>query len=364
MKKVALVVNDDNGLYLFRSELIFELTKKYEVDIIVPKGTYNIKLKELGANIINIKIDRRGTNPFNDIILYRQYKKILKKTNPDIVLTFTIKPNIYGGLAAQKLKIPYVANITGLGTAVENKGLLQKITKILYKKSFKKINTVFFQNKENMDFFNKSIIKTKNNILIPGSGVNLNKFELIEYPKNLNTKFVFIARLLKEKGIEYYLKLAKDIKKDNPKVEFHICGAMEDDYRNLITEYQDQNLIEYHGKVDDIRQILKVIDCTIHPTYYAEGMSNVLLESSASGRPVITFDRSGCKEIVEDKITGYLVQTHNYDELLKTVQNFLMLSYEEKSKMGLAAREKVKREFDRNIVVNEYLQEIKSIIGA
>src|SRR5690554_1559779 len=363
MKKVLFIVNHDIVIYNFRKELVQKLIEeKYEVYIVSPMGDRIPFLVDMGAKHINIQMERRGANPFRDLKLLKEYKKIIKEVQPNVVLTYTIKPNIYGGLAAKSLRVPYIANITGLGTAVENKGLLQKITIGLYKKAFKKIDTVFFQNQENMNFFiENKISNPKKYILLPGSGVNLKEFGLMHYPKDNVTKFVFIGRLMKEKGIDYYLRLAKDIKSMGYKSEFHICGFAEENYIEKIEKLQKENVIKYHGLVTDMNKILKDIHCTIHPSYYPEGISNVLLESAATGKPLITFDRSGLKEVVNHNENGYIVPLHDYDKLLESTISFINLSYHDKLLMGQKGREKVELEFDRNLVTEKYLNRINNL---
>ena len=356
MKKVLILANNDVGLYKFRKELIEELLKDYEVYISLPYGNFVNDLINIGCNFIDTTIDRRGINPINDLKLICQYNRLVKKICPDIILSYTIKPNIYGAYVAKKRNIPVFANITGLGSAVENGGLLQKITVLMYKFAFSKTQTVFFQNKENMQFFEDKKIAVGKHKLLPGSGVNLQHFKPLKYPDDKTTEFVFISRIMKEKGIDQYLEAAKYMRNKYPNTRFHICGFCEEDYEDILKEYQNQGIIIYHGLLDDVRKILKITHCTIHPTYYPEGMSNVLLESCACARPIITTDRSGCKEIVDNGVNGYIVKQKDSRDLIDKIEKFLNLSYEDKKSMGLYARNKVESEFDRNIVVNIYKQ--------
>lgn len=361
MKKILILANNDVGLYKFRKELIEELLKDYEVYISLPYGKFVNDLINIGCNFIDTTIDRRGINPVNDLKLICQYKRLIKKICPDIILSYTIKPNIYGAYVAKKRNIPVLANITGLGSAVENVSILQKITVLMYKFAFSKIQTVFFQNKENMQFFEDKKIAVGKYKLLPGSGVNLQHFKPLKYPDDKNIEFVFISRIMKEKGINQYLEAAKYIRNRYPNTRFHICGFCEEEYEEILKEYQNQGIIIYHGLIDDVREICKITHCTIHPTYYPEGMSNVLLESCACARPIITTDRSGCKEIVDDGVNGYIVKQKDSRDLIDKIEKFLNLSYEDKKSMGLYARKKVEQEFDRNIVVRKYITELKGI---
>lgn len=210
-----------------------------------------------------------------------------------------------------------------------------------------------------MEFLNaKGIIKGREK-LIPGSGVNLDYYKALDYPKDDTIKFVYISRIMKAKGIDQYLEAAEYIKNKYPKTEFNILGSCEEDYIDKLSKMENKGIIKYHGVQSDIRKFHKISHCTIHPTYYPEGMSNVLLESAACGRPVITTNRSGCREIVDDGINGYIVEQQNSQDLIDKIESFLNLSYEEKKQMGLAGRVKVEREFDRQIVINAYMEEIK-----
>lgn len=361
MKKIMIVCNYLVGLMSFRKELLERLLReKNEIVVLAPYHKLSKDLKKIGCNFIPVEMESRGTNPIKDLKLLFTYKKIIKREKPDIVLTYTIKPNVYAGYVCGKLKIPYIANVTGLGTSVEQPGLLQKLTLFLYKKGLKKAKCVFFQNKDNMEFMLKhKVIKGKYR-LIPGSGVNLKHHTLIPYPDGKIIKFLFISRILFEKGIEEFFELARYIKNKYPNTEFHILGKCDDnEYSKKIKELEKNNVVIYHGLVDDVREYHKISNCTIHPSFYPEGMSNVLLESCAAGRPIITTNRPGCKEIVEDGINGYLIECRDTAALKEKVEIFINLSNKAKENMGIAGRKKVEKEFDRDIVINEYLQEIE-----
>ena len=228
----------------------------------------------------------------------------------------------------------------------------------MYKSALKKAQKVYFQNSENKDFMLKRGIISGDWDLIPGSGVNLERYKLQEYPMTDVINFSFISRVMKEKGIDQYLEAAEYIKKKYKLVNFHVCGNCEQAYETRLKELHDKGIIIYHGRVNDIVQIHKISSCTIHPTYYPEGMSNVLLESCASGRPIITTNRAGCREIVEDGVNGYIVKEKDSVDLIKKIEKFLKLSVDERKKMGLAGRAKVEKEFNRTIVVEKYMNEI------
>lgn len=360
MKKVLFLVNHDIVIYNFRKELVERLLQDgYEVIISSPCGDRIKILQQMGCQYREAQIDRHGKNPIRDLKLLIYYKKLIKAEKPTIVFSYTIKPNIYGALAAAICKTPCVVNITGLGTAVEHPGMMQKITVAMYKIAFRKVQTVFVQNTENQDFFIKHRIFVDKLKLLPGSGVNLEQFQILDYPDDEKIQFAFISRIMKEKGIEQYLKAAKYIKKIYPQTYFHICGFCEEEYEKILKEYEKQKIIIYHGLIMDIREILRKVHCTIHPSYYPEGISNVLLESAASGRPVITTDRSGCRETVDEGISGYIIPQQDSKALIKAIEQFILLSNEERREMGMAGRKKVEKEFDRQVVVEAYVNEIK-----
>lgn len=346
-------------IYNFRKELVERLlTEGYEVYISSPYGERIEDLREMGCHYIEANIERHGLSIINDFKLILYYIKVIKKIRPYKILTYTIKPNIYGGLASSFMKIPYIANITGLGTAVENESLLQKFLIALYKVSFKNISKVFFQNQENMNFFVKYKIALGKHNLVPGSGVNLKQFSVIEYPKEETIKFLFISRIMKEKGIEEYLQVAEYFYKNKRNTEFHILGFCEEEYEERLNKLTEEGIIKYHGMQRDVRKFHEFAHCTIHPSYYPEGISNVLLESAASGRPLITTKRSGCRETLDDGVSGYLINERDSKDLIQKIDKFLNLTYEEKKQMGLNGRRKVEKEFDRQIVVEAYMEEV------
>lgn len=374
-KKVLFLVNHDVVIYNFRLELVERLIADgHEVHISSPYGERIDDLVKLGAKYHEIKIARHGTNPVTDGVLIWNYIKLLKQVKPDIVFSYTIKPNIYGGIACRLMNVPQVANVTGLGTAVENPGLTQRITLALYRFAFKKIQRIFFQNTENRQFFIDHKLFTDKHGLLPGSGVNLERFAPLPYPDETDgIHFVFVSRIMREKGIEQYLDAANhfaslchpreggDLPARVSKVVFHICGFCESEYQGKLEEYAKNGTVVYHGMVRDVREILKNVHCTIHPSFYPEGISNVLLESCACARPIITTDRSGCREVVDDGENGFVVKQRDSEDLVQKIENFLALSHEQKIQMGLAGRAKMEKEFDRQVVVDAYLKEMELV---
>ena len=360
MKKILILANDSVYVYNLRRELIERFISEGHKVFIASEGGESVSdLENMGCVHYEIKVSRHGMNPADDLALLGKYKKIIREIGPEVVLTYNIKPNIYGAVACKSLKVPCIANITGLGTAVENKSVVQSIIVLMYRYAFTDIKKVFFQNSENMQFFADRKIAPGKYDLLPGSGVNLQRFVPLEYLSSEKTEFVFIARIMKEKGIDQYLEAAEYIRRKYPDTVFHVCGFCEQAYEEKLKELGDKGVIVYHGMVKDIKTILRDVHCTVHPTYYPEGMSNVLLESCASARPIITTDRSGCREIVDDGINGYVCRQKDGADLIEKIERFLALPFEEKRKMGENGRRKVEREFDREIVVKKYLEAIE-----
>lgn len=365
--RILVLSNSFVGLHSFRKEVFQEFRNKgWQVLISSPVGKDEKKaewFRNIGCEIIDTPFKRQGMNPFADLKLLYQYRKIIKNTQADVVLSYTIKPNLYGGLAAAKCGVPQLANITGLGAAVEYPGILQKITIMLYKFCMRKSRLVFFQNKANLQFcLNRKMVKGRTQ-LIPGSGVNLEYHTLKPYPLvSEPIRFLFISRIRVEKGIEEYLAAAEIIRKEYPNTEFHIIGGCEGDYAIRLKHMTEDGIVIYHGMQSDVRPFIESASCIIHPSFYPEGMSNVLLEACAAGRPVITTNRPGCGEIVDNGKTGFIVRQQDKEDVIEKVRMFLNKSYDERRLMGLAARKKVEQEFDRKIVVQAYVDEINSLL--
>lgn len=360
MKKILFMVNHDIVIYNFRLEIVERFIREgYEVHISSPYGERIEELKKLGCKYYNIHIERHGMNIMKEIKIIKEYKALINTIKPDICFGFTIKPNIYGAIAAKKAKVPFVANITGLGTAIEIPSIKQKILIMLYKYAFRKVQKVFFQNTENQQFFlNHKIINDRYELL-PGSGVNLDKFFSLPYPDDSTVEFAFISRIMKEKGIDQYLDAAEYITNKYPWTKFHICGFCEIEYEGRLDEYVKKGVVNYHGMVHDIREILRITHCTIHPTYYPEGLSNILLESCACARPIITTNRSGCREVIDDNKNGYICKEKDSKDLIQQIEKFLKNTWEEKRQMGIEGRIMVETKFNRQIVVEKYVKELE-----
>ena len=362
--KILLLANDSTYVYNLRREVIEAmLAQGWQVAVVCERKQHWEDLTELGCRMLPLGVARHGKNPLQDVSLLRAYGRLLDAENPDEVLTYNIKPNVYGGMACAKRGIPYLVNVCGLGTPVENPGPMQLLTVTLYKLGVKKAACVFFQNQENEDFFNARRMAPGHHHLLPGSGVNTARFALLPYPQGETVDFLFISRVMKEKGIDQYLEAAQAVHARHPETVFHILGGCDDEtYLQTLKQMESTGAIRYHGQQNSVLPFQEISACTVHPTYYPEGMSNVLLESAACGRPIITTDRSGCREIVEDGVNGFVCRQKDSADLIAQLEKFLALPWEKRREMGLAARRKVEREFDRQIVVEAYLQEITDAV--
>lgn len=354
--KIVIIANSSKGLFNFRQELIQKLLEKNEVVAVTPNNGSVDELESLGCKVIEISIDRRGLNPVKDYSLFGNYIKILKTEKPELVITYTIKPNIYGGIAARILKIQYTGNITGLGTAFQRKGLLKFLVIQLYKIAFKKAKVIFFENSENRDLFvDKKIIDVNKSCLLSGAGVNLNRFKVTEYPKGEIINFLFMGRIMKEKGIDELFSAMRMLIEDGYKVHLDILGEYEEEYQSVIGKYQKEGWLSYHGYQEDVTSFIMKSHCFVLPSWH-EGMANTNLECAASGRPVITSNIHGCLEAVEDSVSGYLCDVKNSESLYKAMKKMADLSTEERCAMGLAGRKHMEDVFDKKLVVKETIE--------
>lgn len=364
--KILILANNAEGLYLFRREIILGFIEKgYECVASVPPEEDIAKLEELGCRVIPTAFRRRGMNPFQDLKLYKTYQKIIKSELPDVVLTYTIKPNIYGGIACRRMKIPYIVNITGLGTAIENQGFMSNILLLMYKVAVNKAECVFFQNTANMEFMNRKGVAVDNHVLLPGSGVNLASHPFISYPsEDKNIQFLAVFRVMKDKGIEELLIAAKKICSRHNQVRFVLAGEYEEEsqseYQPMIEQAQREGFLTYLGHRNDIPDLMGQSHVIVHPSYH-EGMSNVLLEAAATGRMVLASNVHGCIETFDEGISGYQFEVKNAKALEEAIEKTLMLSPEQRENMGMAGRKWVESHFDRNLILKIYLEKLEGI---
>ncbi|MBH0230745.1 glycosyltransferase family 4 protein [Halobacillus yeomjeoni] len=367
MSKILILANDNSTIYNFRRELLSRLiSENYDVIISVPKHDRNLEFEKLGCKIDEINISRSGKNPLKELALIKSYKKQIKRIKPDLVLTYTAKPNIYGSLACKKLHIPYINNITGLGSNFQTENFIKKIMLFLQKKAYKRSSCVFFQNQSNKKYFEKMNVVGTNTKLLPGSGVNLKLHKFEYYPEeSKNIKFILVSRIRKDKGFDEFFSAVKTLTEKFNNIEFHLVGWYEDEkYKEQITDMVHKYPVVYHGSQsqEKVHELISDSHCLIHPSHH-EGMANVLLEAAATGRPCITSNIPGCQEAVNDGLTGFLFEVKSSKSLSEAVIKYLELKPEERMKMGLLARNKMETEFDRQIVINSYMEKIENIMG-
>ena len=368
---IALLTNNDDDVYCFRKELIEGIIDAgYEMLISCPDGEKFELMKHIEYRYDDPVIDRRGTNIVADAKLFIHYFRLFMKNKPSVVLTYTAKPNVYAGLAAWLLGIPVISNVTGFGSVLNEGGLKQKLIMSLFKFSFRRSACVMFQNSTNMKLAEDSGMIKGEHRLIPGSGVNTDRYPLQPYPDGGNGKsgekvvFNYIGRILHDKGVDDYIEAAKRIKAAYPQTEFNMLGFIEPTemhYKDVLSELEEKDTVKYRGSQKDIKPFVASSHATIHPSTYGEGMSNVLLESASSGRPIISTDNPGCQETFIDGETGFIYHGGDVDALCKQIEKFLALPNDERKIMGEKGREYIKSNFSRDIVIKAYLEKINSL---
>lgn len=360
-ERVVILSNVSAGLINFRRELLEELTSKYEVIVIASDNGGRTVIENLGCQFIDFTIERHGVNPIKEAKLVKNYISLIKKMRPFVVLTYTIKPNIYGGIACRMLNIPFIPNVTGLGDAIENPGLLSILSRMMYKVGLKNAHIVFFQNKSNYDFFRSYSIYKGSSYVLPGSGVNLKKHCFESYPDpedSLPLVLCVVGRITKDKGILEIIEASRNFDKEILNIQ--LIGNCEDDYLPMIREAEKKGVISYHGRQENVHEWLKKAHGILHASYH-EGMSNVLLEAAACGRPILASLIPGCMEIFDDEKSGIGFMPKSADEISKAIVKFINIPYEKKREMGINGRRKVEEQFDRKFVVNKYVEQIDMI---
>ena len=368
-KKIVIVVNNSWYAWNMRANLGFAFQKQgYEVVFISPYDKYSENIKE-HFRYIDININSKGINPIEDLKTIYMYYKAYKELKPDIVLQYTIKPNIYGTIAASMLNIPTINNIAGLGTLFIKQNFITSIAKWLYKFSQKRATKIFFQNQDDFKMFveEKLVLQEKCDVL-PGSGVDINKFVPIEKKEDDGVfRFLLISRMLWAKGIQEFIDAAKIIKEKYNNVEFQLLGHLDVESPTAISKEQmdiwvKNGFINYLGSSDDVRVEISQADCIVLPSFYREGTPRILLESASMAKPIITTDNVGCKDVVDDGVNGFLCKIKDSEDLALKMEKMLNLSFNERNTMGKAGREKIVKEFDEKIVIEKYLKAIESIL--
>lgn len=360
--KILVLANHYNTLRIFRRELLIALAHAgHEIVISIPPcdEENRLVLESYGARIIFTAFERRGTNPLDDLRLLAAYKKLIHSEKPDKVITYTIKCNIYGAVACKRDYIPHYANITGLGSAFQRQSKMRKLVSAMYKFSLNRSQRIFFENVGNRDtLVSDGIVRQEQTVVLPGAGVNLTEFAPVPYPSSDEPlRFLFVGRIMQEKGVDEYFRAIRRIRDKYPNTEFDFIGWYEDQYESQVKEMEDEGLIRFHGFQLYVKPFIAAAHCVVLPSWH-EGMSNTLLESAAMGRPLITSNIHGCMEAVEDGVSGYLAEVRNEDSLYDAMERFVHLSHDDKAAMGEAGRKRMEAHFDKNMVVQKTLNEI------
>lgn len=360
-KNVLILANDTTYTYNLRDELIKGFVNKgIRVHFAGALEAFVDELKDIGCEIHPISVERRGTNPLSDISLIFQYIKLIHQIRPCAVLGYNIKPNVYGGVAARLMRKDFFPNVTGLGGAVLHEGLMSRLTHIMYKVGLQRAKCIFFQNESNKQYMLKRGIITASHesVVLPGSGVSLEKNPFESYPEDTGMiRFLFVGRIMKDKGIQELLDAAKVVKEHYSFAEIDIIGGCDEDYGDVLKMAHDQGAINYLGRINGVHDYIKSAHCVVLPSYH-EGMANVLLESAAAGRPVIATKVPGCVETFDDGVTGFGCNVRDAEDLADKMITFIKLPYCKKAAMGAAGRAKIEKQFDRQLVVQAYMNQI------
>jgi glycosyltransferase involved in cell wall biosynthesis len=370
--KIVICLNTAWNLANFRAGLIRAMVAEgYEVVAVAPDDKYAASLGSLGCRFVPMPMDNQGTHPGRDALLLLRLFQLLRAERPDVYLGYTVKPNVYGSLAAHFLGIPVINNIAGLGAVFGKTGLLVNVVRALYRAALGRSVKVFFQNNDDRKLFIAGgLVRPEVTDLLPGSGVDLSKFTAL--PRRTlghethKFRFLLIARMLWDKGVGEYVQAAKQIHQRWPQVECCLLGFLDVQNPGAITQSQMDDLVAqgvvYLGVSDDVRAEIAEADCIVLPSYYREGTPRTLLEAAAMARPIITTDAVGCREVVDDGVNGYLCKVRDAGDLAEKMEKMLSLSSEQRSEMGLRGRAKMEAEFDEQIVIGKYLAAIEAII--
>lgn len=354
--KILIVTNHSYMLYRFRRELIQALMRDHEVVLSMPFVGHEEDFQAMGLRCIQTDVDRRGINPKTDLKLFLTYRQLLRAEKPDMVITYSIKPNIYAGLACGMAGIPFCANVQGLGTAFQRRGLAQFVA-VLYRTALRRAKTVFFENEGNaQEFLDRKIIPREKITVLSGAGINLEEYACRPYPENDAVHFLYLGRIMKEKGIDELFAAARRLHQElGSQVVLDLVGFFDDDYEAQVNQLVADGVAVFHGFQSEPRPYYAAADCVVLASYH-EGMSNVLLEAAATGRPVITSDIHGCKEAVDPEKSGLLCRVKDADSLYDQMLRMARLPRAQREAMGLAARAKMEREFEKNLVVQKTIQ--------
>ncbi|WP_026180588.1 glycosyltransferase family 4 protein [Henriciella marina] len=367
---VLVTANTAWNIWNFRKPIVSSLLDEgHSVTVFAPPDSSVANLESLGCAYLPLEMDAKGLSPIDGLKLTNRFKQTFRETQPDIALSYTIKNNLFGAIGARAENIPFIPNVTGLGTAFLSGRMLERVAKFLYRHAFAALPVVFFQNEDDRTLFlQQDMVSPQQARLLPGSGIDLDHFPETALPSTTDAPiFLMIARLLRDKGVIEFVEGARIVKKDYPKSRFQLLGAIGSENRTaidatMVEEWVAEGVVEYLGTTDDVRPVITAASCVVLPSY-REGAPRTLIESAAMARPVITTDVPGCRAIVDDGISGLLCEVRNSKSLASAVKAFLKLSAEAQKEMGRAGRKKMMNEFDQEIVVQAYRDAIFELLA-
>ena len=352
MSKILIVTNHSYMLYRFRKELIQRLARDHEVVISTPFVGHEIDIEALGCRCVKTDVDRRGMDPRRDMKLIQSYRRLLRAEKPDMVITYSIKPNIYMGMLCRMNHVPYFVNVQGLGAAFQNKKLAVVVT-FLYREALRKARAVFFENHANAnEFLDRKIISQKQVVVLPGAGINLESYQYQAFPTSAERHFLYMGRIMREKGVEEWFDAARRLKAEyGDSIVFDMVGFFEDEYSETVARLQKEGVIVFHGFQTEPKPYYQRAHCVVMPSYH-EGLSNVLLEAAAIGRPIVTTDIPGCREVIVDGKNGYLCEVKNAQMLYEKMKKVMDSPAEKLEAMGRFGRSYVAEHFAKETVVD------------
>ena len=368
---VLIALNTTWNISNFRAGLIRAFIKAgYEVVAVAPPDSYVEQVKALGCQYVPLPMDNQGTHPGRDLLLLWRFYWLLRRVRPNVFLGYTVKPNIYGSIAAHLLDIPVINNIAGLGAVFIKDGWITRLVRGLYWFALSRSKRVFFQNEDDRALFIEGeLLDCEITDRLPGSGIDLNHFSSIEMlPSESSVRFLLIARMLWDKGVGDYVEAAKLLKSRGVSADFCLLGFLDVKNptaisRDQMDEWVKSGYVTYLGETDDVRPHITAATCVVLPSFYREGVPRTLLEAAAIGRPIITTDAIGCREVVDDGLNGYLCKPRDASDLAEKMERFIALSSEQRAEMGRRGRAKIEREFDEKIVINKYLEVLANVVG-
>jgi glycosyltransferase involved in cell wall biosynthesis len=369
-KKILIAINTAWNLVNFRTGLILSLQNAgYDVIAVAPTDEYVPKLLALGCRYVPLSMDNKGTHPIRDFQLLLGFIRILYQERPSLFLGYTVKPNVYGSIAAHALDIPVINNIAGLGAAFIKQSWLTRVVRLLYRMALSRSAKVFFQNDDDrQEFVTSGLVRQSITDLLPGSGIDLGRFAPVPLPKGDRFRFLLIARMLWDKGVGEYVEAARSLKQRYPSAEFCLLGFLDVQNpaaisRSQMDEWVSEGAVRYLGVTDDVRSEIASADCIVLPSY-REGTPRTLLEAAAMGRPIVTTDAVGCREVVDHGVNGYLCRVKDAADLAEKMEKVACLSPDDRREMGRKGRVKIEREFDEAIVIKKYLDAVNTILAS